>query len=85
MGDIEHLDFTPGSGVLNAAVKAWSKPIEPYLKTVAATRSKPLAELTMPDLLAWAFVFTYAALTGMVIGQVTGNVLSVALRGPLRR
>lgn len=82
--DISHLDFPAGAGIGAAAIRAWRKPIEPHLAILKATSGKPLAELTMPELLTWGLVFSYAFATGMVIGQLAGNVLALALRGPPR-
>jgi hypothetical protein len=82
--EIEHLDFTPSGSVLEAALKAWRKPIEPFMARMTATRDKPLAELTMPDLISWVLVFGYAAATGAVLGHIGGNLLASALRGPVR-
>lgn len=82
--EIQHLDFSPRPDALEMLVKAWRKPIEPGLKVMKATAEKPLAELTMPDVLAWAIVLTYFAATGMLLGQLAGNVLVNVLRGPGR-
>lgn len=82
--EIEHLDFTPRGTVLEALVKAWRKPIEEPMARMKDTAGKPLAELTMPDVLAWAFVLSYAILTGMALGQLAGTVLVNVLRGPGR-
>lgn len=82
--EISHLDFTPPAAVLERAFLAWRRPVEPFLDRMAATRDKPLAELTMPDLISWLMVFGYAAATGAVLGSIGGNLLAAALRGPVR-
>ncbi len=82
--EIEHLDFPAPSGVLEQAAAAWRKPVEPFLEQMKATMDKPLAELTMPDLMSWLIVFAYAGATGFILGQLGGNLLATALRGPVR-
>jgi hypothetical protein len=66
-------------------LKLWLKPVQPALDVVLASKDKTVGELTMPEVMAWVCVFGYAALTGIVAGRVTANVVAVALRGPYRR
>ncbi len=85
MGDTGDLNVValPG-GLPGLLITAWRKPVEPYMKTCAETCDRPFAELTMPDVLAWVLVLGYAAVTGMVLGHLAGNILAAALRGPAR-
>ena len=62
----------------------WLMPISQALETTSETASKPLAELTVPDLIAWAAVLGYSALTGYILGKIAVNIAGVALGGPRR-
>lgn len=71
-------------GTAERLFRIWASPIEPMLERIGDTADKPLAELTMTDLLTWAFVLGYAAMTGLVVGQLAGNLIVSAVRGPVR-
>jgi hypothetical protein len=77
--DMPRDPFMSGHGVL---MDIWLKPIRPSLDRVSTTIEKPLAEMTMPDLLAWFNILGYGALTGYVLGTLAGNLLSAAFAGP---
>lgn len=70
---------------LPAPVRLWLAPIREPLAVMAATSGKPVGELTMPEVMAWAMVGAYCVLSGMVLGRVAGNLAVTALRGPYRR
>ena len=65
-------------------VQLWLRPIEPFMSTAGKALDKPLAEVTPAELLAIITVFVYAAGTGMLIGQLAGNLALTVLRGPPR-
>lgn len=65
-----------------AWLRLWLAPIGEPLRRVGATADKPLAELTMTDLVAWGCVLTYAAATGMVAARLAANLAAAAVRGP---
>jgi len=65
--------------------RVWLYPITGSLEVVTGTVDKPVGALTMIELMAWASVLGYAALSGYVAGRIAGNVAAVALRGPARR
>lgn len=71
----------PALAAAHPAVRAWLRPVASELAVMTATRDKPLGQLTLPEVLAWAVVLGYAALTGAVLGAMAGNVLRVAALG----
>lgn len=70
--------------VANSVVQAWLKPIRPFFDDAVSTFDKPLAELTIPEIMSWVMVFAYAIGTGMIAGRIAGNLAATALRGPVR-
>lgn len=66
---------------LPALLRLWAYPIRDALATVTDTAGKPVGELTMPEVMSWAWVAAYSALTGMIIAQAGANLAAVALRG----
>jgi hypothetical protein len=68
-----------------APVRLWLAPIRDQLPVIAATKDKPLAELTMPEIAAWAMVGFYCVVSGIAAGQLAANVAVTVLRGPGRR
>lgn len=68
-----------------AWVRLWLAPIQHQLDVVAATSATPVAELTMSEVLAWATVVSYSAVTGMIIGRLAAGLALAAIRGPHRR
>jgi hypothetical protein len=62
----------------------WLLPIRKPLAQTAATVDKPLADMTVPDLMAWGIVLGYGGVTGYVLGKMLGNLLVAALGGPRR-
>lgn len=72
------------AGPLGPIVQLWIKPVRGSYDRTAKTRDKPLAELTVPEVMDWAVILTYAMLTGYVIGKAVGNLAAVAIGGPKR-
>lgn len=72
-------------GTLPRPVQLWLGPIREQLDIVARSKDKPLAELTMPEVAAWAICGAWCVLTGVIAGQVAANVAVTVLRGPGRR
>lgn len=78
----------PSAAVLEGLpgpLRVWLKPVEPMLGKVIATRDKPLAELTMPEVLSWCYVIAYCMGTGMIAARLAANTAAVILHGPMRR
>lgn len=59
----------------------WLAPIRPALEITKGTADKPLAEITMPEFLAWLMVVAYGGMTGYLIGKVAASVVL----GPVNR
>jgi hypothetical protein len=83
-------DLTTPEHLLHASKHAglydlWLMPIRKPLAATSATAQKPLAEMTVPDLMAWVYVLGYGGLSGYVAGKLIGNLLIVALGGHGRR
>lgn len=74
------VEDTPTGG---RAYPLWLKPVQEPLQIAAATKDKPLGELTMTEFLAWGAVIMYATAAGMLAGHLLANVATVALRGPV--
>lgn len=69
--------FTSRSRLL----ELWSKPLQPLLPEVSAAIKKPLAEVTLHELLACACVFGYIFSSVMVAEMMLLNIARVAIRG----
>ena len=78
--------FGPGgplvfSGPGAALLGLWAKPIQPLVPEVRQAIRKPLAEVTMYEVLACAVTFGYIFSSMLLAQTMMANLVKVAVRG----
>ena len=67
--------------VADAALRLWLQPLQPLLPVLRETADKPVAEMTMKELIAWGMVAFYAFSSGMLAATIARNIVRVAVAG----
>jgi len=76
----------PFPSMRTVLMDAWVRPIRKPMAIASATADKPIGQLTMPELTAWAYVLSYGGLSGLLIGTLAIKILESAFGSrPYRR
>ncbi len=54
----------------------WLKPVRKQLETAAGSIHKPLAEVTMDELVSWGILGCYSYVVGMVAGRILARLVT---------
>lgn len=80
-GPVEPPFRSAAGGMAGRLTELWFKPIEPLLPEVKGAIGKPLAEVTLHELLACLVTFGYVFSSVMLAETMLLNLTRVAIRG----